>query len=161
MEYHKSYFFSLTPCLSSNGIIAKEGSIVDASFVDVPRQRNKRDENADIKQGAIPLEFAKLDKNGKQNFLHKKIVTLDGRQRIAKHFGYKNHVNADKGTKIITRYSVTSAAPHDSTELTKIVDDNDKALYADSAYRSKEIEGYLASIGCESFVHEKVIVTIP
>lgn len=149
-------FELFTNTLSSNGIIAKEGSIVDASFVDVPRQRNKKDENADLKQGAIPLEFAKLDTNGKQSILAQK--DCDARwatKNSEKHFGYKNHVNADKSTKIITRYSVTNAAPHDSTELTKIVDNNDKALYADSAYRSKEIEGYLASIGCESFVHEK------
>jgi hypothetical protein len=34
--------------LISNGIVAKEGSIVDASFVNVPRQRNSREENATI-----------------------------------------------------------------------------------------------------------------
>jgi hypothetical protein len=46
--------------------VAKEGTIVDASFVNVPKQRNTRDENSDIKKGAIPLEFGKRDKNGNQ-----------------------------------------------------------------------------------------------
>ncbi|MBD3840685.1 MAG: transposase, partial [Campylobacterales bacterium] len=32
-----------------------------------------------------------------------------------KHFGYKDHINADEKTKLITKYSVTSAAFHDST----------------------------------------------
>ncbi len=51
--------------LMNKGIIAKEGSMVDATFVDVPRQRNTREENADIKKGAVPLEFSKKDQNGK------------------------------------------------------------------------------------------------
>ena len=36
--------------LIDQGIIAKEGSMIDASFVDVPRQRNSREENASIKK---------------------------------------------------------------------------------------------------------------
>ncbi len=53
----------------NKGIIVKEGSMIDATFVDVPKQRNSREENADIKKGAIPLEFAKKDKNGKRSKL--------------------------------------------------------------------------------------------
>jgi hypothetical protein len=33
--------------LMNKGIIAKEGSMIDASFVDVPRQRNSKEDNAD------------------------------------------------------------------------------------------------------------------
>jgi hypothetical protein len=65
-------FNIFTDTLEYNGIIAKEGSIVDASFVEVPRQRNTRDENSDIKQGAIPIEFAKKDRNGKRSKLAQK-----------------------------------------------------------------------------------------
>ncbi|MBD3840314.1 MAG: transposase, partial [Campylobacterales bacterium] len=39
-----------------------------------------------------------------------------------KYFGYKDHINADEKTKLITKYSVTSAAFHDSTEIENIVD---------------------------------------
>ncbi|MFT4694140.1 MAG: hypothetical protein ACI8TE_001041 [Francisella sp.] len=45
----------------SHGVIAKEGSLIDASFVDVPRQRNSREENACIKKGEIPASFEKED----------------------------------------------------------------------------------------------------
>ncbi|MDN5377172.1 MAG: transposase, family [Sulfurospirillum sp.] len=38
-------------------------------FVNVPKQRNSKEENADIKKGAVPLEFGKKDKNGKQSKL--------------------------------------------------------------------------------------------
>jgi IS5 family transposase len=57
--------------------------------------------------------------------------------------------------KLVTKYSVTSAAPHDSTQIENLIDKSDNRLHADSAYRSKEIEEYLQTNECESFVHEK------
>jgi IS5 family transposase len=149
-------FEMFTVALMDKGVIAKEGSMVDASFVDVPRQRNSKEENADIKKGAVPLEFGKRDKNGKQSKLCQK--DTDARwtkKNDEKHYGYKDHINADEKTKLITKYSVTSAAPHDSTEIEKLIDKSDNRLHADSAYRSKEIEEYLEANECESFVHEK------
>ena len=138
------------------GIIAKEGSMVDASFVDVPRQRNSKEENSDIKKGAVPLEFGKKDKNGKQSKLCQKDTDARWMTKAGeRHFGFKDHINADEKTKLITKYSVTSAAPHDSTEIENIVDESDNRLHADSAYRSKEIEEHLKTAECESFVHEK------
>jgi len=41
----------------SKYIAAKEGSIVDASFVNVPRQCNSREENEVITQGNTPESF--------------------------------------------------------------------------------------------------------
>jgi IS5 family transposase len=43
--------------LDQQGYQAKKGQIVDASFVDVPKQRNNRAENAQIKVGEIPERF--------------------------------------------------------------------------------------------------------
>ena len=37
--------------LDDLGLFVNEGKIVDASFVEVPRQRNKKEENAKIKAG--------------------------------------------------------------------------------------------------------------
>ena len=53
----KKLFDIFTNRLTSNGIVAREGTLVDASFVRVPKQRNKKEDNADIKKGAVPLEF--------------------------------------------------------------------------------------------------------
>ncbi len=50
-------FDLFTGQLLGQGIVAKEGSIVDASFVDVPRQHNAREKNADIKKGAVQLSL--------------------------------------------------------------------------------------------------------
>lgn len=47
--------FALFECmLEEEGFIAKEGRMVDASFVKAPIQRNSRDENAEIKKGERP-----------------------------------------------------------------------------------------------------------
>jgi IS5 family transposase len=137
--------------LIQHGIVAKEGSIVDASFVDVPKQRNSRQENADIKKDAVPLEFGKNRAKLSQKDTDARWMTKNNER----HYGYKNHVNADAKTKIVTAYSVSSASPHDSTELENLVNENDTVLYADSAYRSEKIEKYLEDKKCKSHVHEK------
>ncbi len=146
-------FELFTTQLLNNGIVAREGSMVDASFVDVPRQRNSRKDNAD---SAVPLEFASKDVNGKRSKLCQK--DTDARwmtKNNERHYGYKNHVNVDAHTKLITKFSVSSAAPHDPTELENIVNEDDNIFYADSAYRSAKIEEYLQEKNCKSHVHEK------
>ena len=78
--------------LMDKGIIAKEGSIVDATFVDVPKQRNSKEDNADIKKGAVPLKFGKKDKNGKQSKLCQKDTDARWMTKSGeKHFGFKDH----------------------------------------------------------------------
>jgi len=134
--------------LMEHGIVAKEGSIVDANFVDVPKQRNNREENADIKKGTVPLSFAKKNKKGRQSKLSQK--DTDARwmtKNNERHYGYKDHINVDKQTKIITKFTVTAASVHDSQEIKNLVNKEDKQLYADSAYRSKDIEAYLQEQG--------------
>ena len=42
--------------LENKGLISHKGTIVDATFVDAPRQRNSRNENKKIKNGEIPEE---------------------------------------------------------------------------------------------------------
>ena len=149
-------FNLFTQQLMKKGVVAKEGSMVDASFVDVPRQRNSREDNADIKKGAIPIEFAKKDKNGNRSKLSQKDTDARWMTKSGeRHYGYKDHINADAKTKLITKYSISSAAPHDSTELENIVDETDNSLHADSAYKSQKIEEFLQEKKCESFVHEK------
>ena len=149
-------FNLFTAQLQSHGIVAKEGSIIDASFVDVPRQRNTREQNADIKKDATPLEFGKENSKGRRDKLSQK--DTDARwtkKNNEKYYGYKNHINADKKTKIITGYSVTDASVHDSQAIDDLIDSNDKVLYADSAYRSEVIEQSLKKKNCISQVHEK------
>ena len=72
-----------------------------------------------------------------------------------KHFGYKNHINADKKTKLINNYSVSIASTHDSVELENLVNETDNIRYADIAYRSEHIETHLKEIRCTPEIHDK------
>ena len=45
--------------LAAQGYVAKAGQMIDATFVEAPRQRNSRKENATIKLGEIPQEWYK------------------------------------------------------------------------------------------------------
>jgi hypothetical protein len=56
-EGGRKLFDAFGQMLEGRGIVAREGSIVDASFVDAPRQRNDRDTNQRVKKGKPPEEF--------------------------------------------------------------------------------------------------------
>jgi len=75
----QTLFDTFTQKLIENGIVAKEGSIVDATFVTVPKQRNTREENSQIKKGKTPQSFKII-----QIKKHKKIVMQDGQRKITK-----------------------------------------------------------------------------
>ena len=59
-------------------------------------------------------------------------------KRNIAHYGYKNHIKIDKDSKIITHFSITAANVHDSVEIDKLIDENDKELYADAGYIGTE-----------------------
>ena len=53
MNILEKIFDSFTEKLEQKGIITRSGSIVDVTFVDVPKQRNTKAENKEIKVGKI------------------------------------------------------------------------------------------------------------
>lgn len=72
-----------------------------------------------------------------------------------RHYGYKNHVNADAATKLITTFTTSTASLHDSQTIEELIDRSDKRLFADGAYASEKIESYLWLKNVKSFAHEK------
>jgi transposase, IS5 family len=125
--------------LGYHDIITREGSIVDATFVDAPKQRNSKKENDEIKKGKTPDEWKEPDAEHKLR--QKDVDARWAKKNNETHYGYKDHVKADKDSKIIVDYTVTDASVHDSQELANLVNrKKDKSLYADSAYKGLEIE---------------------
>jgi IS5 family transposase len=139
--------------LAAKGYIARGGQIIDASIVPVPTQRNSRDENDQLRAGRTPAGWKQ------------KLAKLRQKDRDArwtkKHdrsfFGYKNHVNADAKYKLIRRYEVTDAAVHDSQKLDGLLNKGNTSaeVFADSAYRSTEIEAQLRASGYKSRIHRR------
>jgi IS5 family transposase len=131
----KKLFSLFTEQLERKRIITRSGSIVDASFVEAPKQHNSRDENKLIKSGEIPEEWRKLPHKLRQKDTDARWT----KKNKENHYGYKNHVKVDKKTKLIVAYSVTDASVHDSREIVGLVEKQDEELYADSAYVGKEL----------------------
>jgi IS5 family transposase len=125
--------------MERKGIITRSGSIVDATFVDVPRQRNTQEENGEIKGGKTPAAWEGEEKRHKK--AQKDVDARWATKNKEVHYGYKNHIKMDKKSKIVTKYRVTSAEVHDSQELKNLVEKKkDKRLYGDSAYTGEEVQ---------------------
>ena len=139
--------------LKAQGWLAMGGQMIDASIVPAPRQRNTRDENAAIKAGETPEGWDDNPARSRQKDTDARWTKKHGKS----HYGYKNHVNVDRRHKLIRRYKVTDASVHDSQALDDLLDDDNTAsdVWADSAYRSAEIEGKLEERGLKSRIHRK------
>jgi len=95
--------------LDDLGLFVNEGKIVDASFVEVPRQRNSKEENAKIKAG--DGDDLWNDKPRKKS--QKDIDARWTEKNKQKYYGYKDNVKIDAKSKFIDTYEVTSANVHD------------------------------------------------
>jgi IS5 family transposase len=137
-ETDKKLFELFKQKMEAIGVITRNGSLVDATFVDAPRQRNTREENKIIKEGSVPEEWEKPENEHK--FAQKDVDARWAKKGNETHYGYKDHVKVDKDNKMIVNFEVTNAAVHDSQEFVDLVDEKDKVIYADSAYVGEEIE---------------------
>ena len=137
--------------LEAKGYIARGGQMVDATIVPVPRQRNSRDENEQVKAGTTPEDWKKRPSKNRQKDKDARWTKKHGRS----FFGYKNHVNADARHKLIREYGVTDASVHDSQEFDDLLNKGNTSseVYADSAYRSAETERKLKARGFRSRIH--------
>jgi len=139
--------------LEAKGYIARGGQIVDATIVSAPIQHNSRSENEAIKAGKTPegwqekpAKNAQKDKDARWTKKHDHSF-----------YGYKNHIGIDRMHKLIRRYAETDASVHDSQKLDDVLDKSNTGaeVWADSAYRSAEIEAKLEAQGYKSRVHRR------
>ncbi len=139
--------------LKGQGYRARGGQIVDASIVAVPVQRNRRDENEQIKRGETPEAWSDVPAKHRQKDTEARWTKKHGKS----HYGYKNHIGIDRRHKLIRRYRVTDAAVHDSQVLDELLtsDNTASGVWANSAYWSKDIEARIQAAGLTSRIHRK------
>lgn len=144
-------FYHFTQSLEEKKVVTRKGSIVDASFVDVPKQRNCRDENKQIKNGK------KIEEWTDSKRCQKDVDARWTKKNNETHFGYKTHTKVDKDSKLIVSFSVTDASVHDSQEIVKLIDKKDENLWGDSAYASKELREKIKQKNkkIKLYIHEK------
>jgi IS5 family transposase len=145
-------FAAFDSFLAERGFITRKGNLVDASFVEVPRQRNRRGENDAIKRGEVPQGW----EDDPKRLCHKDLDARWTKKNNETFYGYKNHVNVDLESKLITRAVVTSASVHDSQELDSLTEEGDPPTWLDAGYagepcaeilRVKKIEGNVCAKG--------------
>ena len=139
--------------MSSEGFLLREGSIIDATIVEVPKQRNKRDENDQIKKGGTPQKWKKKPNKLRQKDTDARWLKKNGET----FFGYKNHVKVCRKSKLISGYAVTDASVHDSQAVDTLLDKSDShhELYADSAYSGERIAKLLIKKKIRNRIHAK------
>ena len=153
--------------LAAKGLVDKGGQMIDATFVEVPKSRNSREDNARIKAGELPEGWDKDDPATVHMRRQKDTDARWTKKNQETHFGYKNHINADAKNKLIRAYAVSAASVHDSQVFDELLDQSTddegkkRAAYADSAYRSTEQEERLQAYGIESQVCEKGVRGTP
>jgi transposase, IS5 family len=156
--------------LRKKGYIPMAGQIVDASLVPAPKQRNTDGEKAAIKAGKTareiwpdaPNKAAQKDTNARWT------LKIGGKVRYRPDrtplpmiavpvFGYKSHISIDRRFGFIREAAVTSASAADGRMLKRLVttDNTSGDVWADSAYRSRSNEKWLAANMLKSQIHRR------
>jgi IS5 family transposase len=153
-------FARFDAALKDRGYLAMGGQIIDATVVPAPKQRNTEAEKAAIKEGdARELEEAG-EGSGKRTAMragaikYSKAKVKEGADpKAAKPvdlaipmFGYKNHIGIDKAHGLIRTWDASAANAHDGARLPDLISKGNtgSGVWADTAYRSKKNEAFLA-----------------
>ena len=133
--------------LEQRGYMAELGNMIDASIVEVPKQRNSKDVNQKIKEGEVPSCITDNPHRAAQKDIQARWTMKNSKV----YFGYKNHINADVKHKIVRKYEATPASTSDIHCFEVLLDKrNDSRVWADSAYYSASTEKRLKELGYES-----------
>jgi IS5 family transposase len=156
--------------LREQGYLAMGGQIVDATLVPAPKQRNTEEEKAAVKDGKSADEIwpDKPAKAHQKDVDARWTLKIGGKVRYRPDgtplpqiatpvFGYKSHISIDRRYGFIRKAKVTSAAQSDGRQLAHVIDTNNTAgdVWADTAYRSKKNERWLARNMLKSRIHHR------
>jgi IS5 family transposase len=142
-EVDRKLFDLFNEKLEAQGIITRNGSIIDATFVTAPVRHTTKSDNDALKEGREATDFQKKCAERKGSGEIKDAANVEAQMdfdaRWAKKgkdsfFGFKDHVKCDSDSKIITDFSVTDASVHDSQEFVELVDEKDNNVKVDSGY---------------------------
>jgi len=136
-EAGKEIFDLFFKAIAEKGYVTKEGSIVDASFVEAPKRKNTKDQREQLKKGETPDEWS--DPEHPQKLMQRDTDATWTKKGNESHFGYKDNVKVDLDSKLITAYTVTTASTNDVKGAEGLFDETDKVAYGDSAYPGLEL----------------------
>ena len=117
----------------------------------VSRQRNRRDENKQFKEGQVPDGWT--DNKKRQKDTDARWLKKNGQN----HYGYKNHIDVDVEHKLIRDYEVTPASVHDSEVIEELLDEENTSrdVWGDSAYNGEAHREMLTKRGFRGHFQRK------
>jgi IS5 family transposase len=146
-EADRELFANFNRMLEEKGIITHKGTIIDATFVTVPKRHTTKKDDKLIKAGEVAQDLVEkceaLEQDGEIKGAENVLRQMDIDARWTKKndesfFGYKDHVKCDSDSKIITNFEVTDASVHDSQVYVDLIDEKDEDVKADSGYAGEK-----------------------
>lgn len=109
----KSLFDTVNEYLAQQGLVLKEGSIIDASIISAPKSIKNKERKRDQEMHQT--------KKGNEWF-----------------FGMKLHIGVDDVFGLVHSFTTTSANVHDITETHNLLHGKEKAVFGDAGYLGVE-----------------------
>ena len=123
--------------MQEKNLILNEGTLVDATLIHTSEPKRKKDDNGKtVSNEAYDKEATYTSKRGQ------------------KYHGHKMHIATDRNG-IIKEVIATTAKVHDSTQFDELTKDEEKAIFADSGYMSKERKRELRKRGIFNGIIER------
>ena len=130
-------FDEVKAMMQEKNLILNEGTLVDATLIHTSEPKRKKDDNGKtVSNEAYDKEATYTSKRGQ------------------KHHGHKMHIATDRNG-IIKEVIATTAKVHDSTQFDELIKDEEKAIFADSGYMSKERKRELRKRGIFNGIIER------
>lgn len=133
----EAIFNEVRAAMVEKSLILNEGTLVDATLIHASEPKRRRDDKGKV----ISNEAADKD------------ATYTSKRGV-KHHGYKVHIATDTAG-VIKDIRTTTAKVHDSQIIDELVQDETKAVFADSGYMSKERKRTLRSKGVFNGIVER------
>lgn len=134
-KLHDTLFDTVLDHIESQGLLVKEGTLVDATIIEQSRGRKREDGTSTRDE-----EASFTSKHGR------------------KHHGYKGHIAADQ-SGIVIRYAFSTAKDHDSRYIDELTEHEPAggAVIADSAYSDQQRRRRLRKRGViDGIVYKRV-----
>jgi transposase, IS5 family len=165
-------FARFDAALKDKGYLAMGGQIIDATVVPAPKQRNTEEEKVAIKEGRVPDSWKDKPAKARQKDRDARWTVKYSKAKVKENadprafkpvdlaipmFGYKNHIGIDRAHGLIRTWDASAANAHDGARLPGLVsrDNTASSVWADTAYRSKKNEAFLAKGMFTSNIHQK------
>ncbi len=123
-------FKELESQLDRRGLFLKEGMLMDATLVDAQVRRPPASAGRGAKSSVDPDADWTYTRYGRRS-----------------HFGYKVHLGVDAGTDLVRKAVFTAAKVYESEVADELVSRDERAVYGDRAYESKQRREWLKCLG--------------